>query len=171
MRWRAFPLHPETPEAGQLLTELFRTDTARIEQLMAQLQATAAQLGLEFGRRTTTYNSRLAQELGLWAESRGHGQAFHLAAFNAYFAKGKNLALQPVLLELARNAGLAPREALEVLTARSYHDQVDNDWRQASRLGITAVPTFVLAESRLVGAQSYGSLQGLMLEHGIGKRG
>ncbi|SHO51713.1 DSBA-like thioredoxin domain-containing protein [Desulfopila aestuarii DSM 18488] len=153
-----------------LLTDLFRADASRIEQIVAGLQANADQLGLPFGPRSRTYNSRLAQELGLWAEEKGCGHSFHMAAFHAYFADGKNLAQEPVLLDLAKTAGLSPDEAKTVLASRSYREQVDRDWQEAYRLQITAVPTFVLGDSRLVGAQSYAALAGLMLQHGVKKQ-
>lgn len=153
-----------------LLEDLFRTDAARIQHMVEGLQETARQLGLPFGARTRTYNSRLAQELGLWAEEQGGGHAFHMAAFAAYFAEGKNLALPPVLLDLVKRSGLSPQEAAEVLTSRSYSKAVDRDWQRARNLQVTAVPTFLMDDSRLVGAQSYATLTGLMLQHGIKKR-
>lgn len=134
---------------------------------MAQLRATAAELGLPFGERDRTYNSRLAQELGLWATDRGRGEAFHRAAFAAYFARGKNLAKLPVLLELAEEAGLPAAEAEEVVRRRSYREKVDQDWDAARFHGITAVPTFLLGRHRLVGAQSYETLAALVASYGI----
>ncbi len=138
--------------------------------MLAHLKEVADALGLPFGERSRTYNSRLAQELGLWAVERGRGEAFHLAAFTAYFAEGKNLAKRAVLLDLARRADLPAGEAAEILDSRSFREPVDRDWQEARRRGITAVPTFELAGSRLVGARSHAELQGLMLQHGIGRR-
>lgn len=115
-----------------------------------------------------TYNSRLAQELGLWAESIGGGHAFHLAAFRAYFAHGKNLAREDVLVELADEAGLSRSEAKTILANRSWAAGVDADWQYARDMGITAVPTFVFGTSRLVGAQSYHSLATLVAGHSQG---
>jgi len=152
------------------LAELFHTDSAKIERMVAGLKAKADELGLPFGPRSRTYNSRLAQELGLWAESCGRGSAFHMAAFTAYFAEGKNLAQQTVLLELAEQAGLSAARAEEVLATRSWREPVDRDWQLARQLQITAVPTFVMAGSHLVGAQSYATLAGLMLQHGVARK-
>ena len=47
-----------------------------VDEVMAHLRATAARLGLAMGRRKMTYNSRLAQEVGLWAETRDRGHQF-----------------------------------------------------------------------------------------------
>ena len=165
-----FPLHPETPREGITLEELFDTDSAKISRMVSQLKETAEALGLVFGDRHMTFNSRLAQELGLWAQEQGYGDAFHEAAFAAYFGDGKNLADPEVLLDLASQAGLSRQEAEKVLEKRSYRDQVDRDWELSRRLGIRAAPTFVLNQTRLIGAQNYRTLQELMLEHDIPRR-
>ena len=134
---------------------------------MAHLRATAEELGLPFCERTRTYNSRLAQELGLWAEGRGRGKEFHRAAFAVYFEKGKNLAKLPVLLELARESGLPEEEAREVILHRTHRERVDRDWEYARFHGITAVPTFLMSRHRLVGAQKYETLAELFTFYGI----
>jgi predicted DsbA family dithiol-disulfide isomerase len=138
--------------------------------MMAHLRTTAKELGLPFGTRNKTYNSRLAQELGLWAEDRGKGEAFHMAAFHAYFADGLNLAKMPVLLELARKAGLPEKEAEEILRSRAYKAKVDRDWTDSRLKSIDAVPTFVMGQHKLVGAQSYQALTELVTYYGVTTR-
>nr|WP_267313790.1 DsbA family protein [Desulfosediminicola flagellatus] len=168
--WRAFPLHPETPEEGRTLEELFKTDTTHISRIISQLKQHADQLGLPFGDRHMTFNSRLAQELGLWAEDKGYGHAFHMEAFTRYFAESCNLAKHDELLKIVESCNLPRNEALDVIANRSYKDAVDRDWERSRKMQITAVPTFIIEESRLVGAQNYANLQGLMLQHGVVKK-
>jgi predicted DsbA family dithiol-disulfide isomerase len=170
VKWRGFPLHPETPDEGRSLEELFAGTQVDIGQMMARLRATADSLGLPLGERAMTYNSRLAQELGYWAESLGRGHAFHMAAFKAYFADGLNLARIPVLLDIAESAGLDRDRAGEVLDRRSFRQEVDRDWTLARSLGIVAVPTVVMGLSRLVGAQPYEALERLVTSSGARKR-
>ncbi len=67
IRWTAFPLHRDTPEEGKTLEELFKGRDVDIDQMMAHLKQVASGLGLPFGDRKMTYNSRLAQEVGKWA--------------------------------------------------------------------------------------------------------
>lgn len=134
--------------------------------MIEHLRVTALQFGLPFGARTRTYNSRLAQELGLWAEDKGKGDGFHRAAFSAYFADGKNLAKIPVLLELVHSVGLPEEQAKEVLENRTYRAKVDEDWEYSRLHGITAVPTFLMGRQRLVGAQSYQALAELVTSYG-----
>ncbi len=138
--------------------------------MIAHLQATADQLDLPFGPRTKTYNSRLAQELGMWAIASGKGDDFHLAAFKAYFADGVNLAKIPVLIDIIRNLGLPEKEAAQVLANRVYKDAVDRDWQESRFKGITAVPTFIMGRHKLVGAQNYEALEQLVLLNGAVKR-
>ena len=73
LRWTAFPLHPETPENGQTLEQLFAGQAVDLDQVMIRLKQAAQEAGLPFNDRTMTYNSRLAQELAKWAETEGSG--------------------------------------------------------------------------------------------------
>ncbi len=138
--------------------DLFRTNPEKIAAMLDHLRRTAEDLGLPFTTRTKTYNSRLAQELGLWAVDRGKGDTFHTAAFRAYFADGLNLAEHRVLLDLAHAAGLPPQETELVLLERTYAQRVEKDWDDARIAGITAVPTLLMDEHKLVGAQTYENL-------------
>ncbi len=129
---------------------------------MGRLQKVAAELGLPWGIRTKTYNSRRAQELGKWAEALGKGEAFHQAVFQAYFAEGRNIAALSVLKEIAEKIGLEGRRAEQVLTERTFKAAVDRDWEYARTCGITAVPTFMLAGRQVIGAQPYRALAELV---------
>ena len=62
-----------------------------------------------------TYNSRLAQELAKWAESKGKGDEFHRAVFEAYFVETKNIGKIDELALLAQSLGLPEEEARQVL--------------------------------------------------------
>jgi predicted DsbA family dithiol-disulfide isomerase len=133
---------------------------------MARLQAVAAELKLPWGRRTRTYNSRRAQELGKWAEALGKGEEFHLAVFQAYFADGSNIADIPVLQEIARTIGLDSQMAARVLADRTFQAAVDRDWEYSRTCGITAVPTFMMRGQKVVGAQPYQALVDLITATG-----
>ena len=91
VRYTLFPLHPETPEPGMSLDELFGGQFD-IETMIARFRHVAEELELPFGDRTHTYNSRNAQELGKWAEEQGAGEAFHMAVYRAYYVDGCNIA-------------------------------------------------------------------------------
>lgn len=170
IRWTAFPLHPETPEEGLSLEELFSGRSIDINQMMALLRRVAAELGLPLGERKRTYNSRLAQELGKWAESKGQGNEFHNAVFRAYFVEGKNIAKIPVLVNIADSVGLPGQEAQKVLETRAFREAVDLDWSRSYAVGIRGVPTFLIDKKTVVGAQPYEVLEQLMKTSRVKKR-
>ena len=134
---------------------------------MKSLKATATKFGLALGDRKMTYNSRLAQELGLWAETKGRGHQFHMEAFKAYFVKGENIAQKSVLLTLVEQSGLDGKQGLEIIETRAFSGAVDLDWELSRQRGVAAVPSFFLGPDRLVGAQSYAVLERLMVTHGV----
>jgi len=162
VEWSAFPLHPETPEEGVTLKEMFKGRGFDIDEMMRKLKSVAEDLGLPLGNRRRTYNSRLAQELGKWAEEEGRGDDFHMAMFKAYFVDGKNLAKIDLLVKVAEDISLDGASARRVLEERTCKDPVDRDWKRAYELGITAVPTFLMNGNRLVGAQTYEALERLV---------
>jgi predicted DsbA family dithiol-disulfide isomerase len=138
--------------------------------MMQHLKNTAADLGLPLGTRETTYNSRLAQELGLWAESQNKGDAFHMAAFKAYFVDGKNIAEIPVLLDIATSVELSFREATKVIETRAFKNAVDIDWDLSRKKAITGVPAFVINNETLIGAQPYEVLSNFVRVNGVPKK-
>ncbi len=117
---------------------------------------------MPFGARSKTYNSRLAQELGAWAATQGMGEEFHLATFKAYFAEGLNLGDPAVLLDIAAGIGLPEKEAALILAERRFKEVVDRDWQESRFRGITAVPTFMMGNNKLIGAQEYQALEHLV---------
>jgi len=170
IRWTAFPLHPEIPREGMTLEDLFAGRPINLEQVLDHLSRAAAELGLPFGKREKTYNSRMAQELGKLAENHGFGDQFHMAAFRAYFADGLNIGLEPTLMTLGTSVGLAADHVRDALENRSYKAAVDQDWRRSRQMGVTAVPTFIMNGSSLVGAQPYEKLVQLIKAGGVKKR-
>jgi predicted DsbA family dithiol-disulfide isomerase len=141
-----------------------------VGQMMKRLNRVAQEEGLPLGNRKMTYNSRLAQELGKWAESQGRGDPFHNAVFRAYFAEGRNIAKTPELVQLARSVGLSGDVAKEIVDTRAFRGPVDQDWTRARALGITAVPTFILNHQTVVGAQPYEVLERFLISNLVERR-
>jgi predicted DsbA family dithiol-disulfide isomerase len=160
IEWVHFPLHPDTPPEGRALADLFRgRDRAAMH---AQMKARMTAEGLPYGDRTHTYNSRLAQELGKWADTRPGGDKLHDALFRAYFVDARDISKPAVLLEIAERVGLPVDAAREVLDKRTFKEAVDRDWELSRRYGVTGVPTFVAGRRGVVGAQPYEVLEELV---------
>ena len=141
-----------------------------IPAMLERLKRVAEDLGLPWGTRKMTFNSRLAQEMGKWAEEKGKGDEFHDAVFRAYFVDGKNIGEKAVLVELAKKVGLPGKEAGEILESRPFKEAVDADWKLCMEMGITAVPTFVIDRHTVVGAQPYEVLEEFLKNNGAKKR-
>lgn len=126
-----------------------------IRDMQSRLIQIAAAEGLPLAERSRTYNSRLAQELGKWAEAQGRGEQFRHAVYRAYFVEGVNIAQVDELVRIAATAGLPPDESRTVLLERSFAAAVDADWQRAMDLRITAVPTHLCGGKRLAGFSTY----------------
>jgi predicted DsbA family dithiol-disulfide isomerase len=116
--------------------------------------------------RDMSYNSRLAQELSKWAESKGKGDEIHSALFRAYFVDVKNIGKVEPLAEIAKEVSLPADEATDVLISRSFKVAVDDDWRRCTAIGVNAVPTFLAGGYLMVGAQPYQELERL-IQHAV----
>ena len=168
VRFVHFPLHPETPAEGVSLSVLFggSADDPPRKERQARMKALMDAEGLPYGERTHSYNSRLAQELGKWAETQDGGAAIHDALFRAYFVDGD----PAVLVEIAHSIGLSKEEAGKVLSERSFKNAVDEDWNLSRTMGVTGVPTFASAGYGVVGAQPYEVLEKLVVAAGAQPR-
>ena len=170
VEWVHFPLHPETPPEGRALADLFRGRSPEQRQAMhAQMKARMDAEGLPYGERTMTYNSRLAQEIGKWADTQPGGEALHDAFFRAYFVDARDISDPQVLLDIVGETGLSVEGAREVLEQRTFKAAVDEDWKLSREYGITGVPTFVAGRQGVVGAQPYEVLEQLVKEAASGK--
>jgi len=162
VKWVHFPLHPDTPAEGKTLEALFAGRGFDVAKKQAEMRARMQAEGLPYGNRTMTFNSRLAQELGSWADTQPGGEAIHDALFKAYFVDGRNIGDKDVLLEVCQSIGLPVDQAKEVLEKRAFKAAVDAYCEKSLRYGVTGVPTFVIGQNGVVGAQPYEVLEQLV---------
>jgi len=160
-----FPLHPETPIEGLALKDLFAGIGAeKLAAMKLRMKDLMQQAGLPYGDRTMTYNSRLAQELGKWADSvagkgAGGNAEIHDLLYRAYFVENMNIADEDNLVAIAQRSGLNGESARKVLLSREFKQAVDDDWQRAYQLGVTGVPTFFSNDLVVVGCQPYEVLE------------
>lgn len=142
VRWQPFPLHPDTPDEGLLIGELFRG--ANIDAMHQRLYGIMDELGLPFSKaRDRLYNTRKAQELALWAQQQGRDEALVTELFRCYFVDNRNLADDGVLLDAVARAGLDTAAAGEVLAARTWAGAVAAAWERARQYQLNGVPAFI----------------------------
>jgi predicted DsbA family dithiol-disulfide isomerase len=166
-----FPLHPDTPLEGRSMAEFYAGRGIDPEAAYQRMKTLMDAEGLPYGRRTHTYNSRLAQGLGKWADTQPGGEAIHDKLYRAYFVEGRNIGDIGLLVEIAASVGLPAEEARAVLEQRRFSEEVDADWEKSHRYGVTGVPTFVADRHGVVGAQPYEVLEQLVEKAGAPRRG
>jgi predicted DsbA family dithiol-disulfide isomerase len=165
-----FPLHPETPPEGRDMTTFYAERGIDPEAAYQRMKGLMDKEGLPYSRRGHTYNSRLAQELGKWADTQAGGAAIHDAFYRAYFVGAQNIGDTDVMLDVVKSVGLDPEAARDVLKERRFKDAVDTDWAKSRQLGVTGVPTFVAGGYGVVGAQPYEVLVQLVEKAGARRR-
>jgi predicted DsbA family dithiol-disulfide isomerase len=119
------------------------------------LEERGAELGIRFSRgRTWTSNSRRALEAAEWAASQDTRDVFHKALFEAYFTRLEDINDLEVLARVAEESGMDAQALREALAEGAYTKMIDDGIAMAYRVGITAVPTFVIDQRyAVVGAQ------------------
>jgi predicted DsbA family dithiol-disulfide isomerase len=164
-----FPLHPETPTEGRTLIELFGSNQEDIDQKNERMKELMILENLPYKNRTHTYNSRLAQEIGAWAQSIDNETSIHDNFFEAYFVQGLNVGLESVILDVVSKSGLNPEEARKVIKNRLFMKNIDEDWNKSRSYGVTGVPTYVYQKQSMVGAQPHENLVEFLNHFGIPK--
>ena len=154
---------------GRTLAEMFGPGKD-IAAMNANMKGLMDQEGLPYNARANTYNSRLAQELGTWADTQDGGEDLHMKIYQAYFVDDKNVGAVDVLVELSDSIGLDGTAARKVLEERTFESAVDADWEKARQMGVSGVPTYVAGGAGVVGAQPYEALAQLMEHAGAEKK-
>src|SRR5438067_9332204 len=155
---------------GRAMAEFYAQRNIDPEAAFQRMKTLMDAEGLPYERRTHTYNSRLAQELGKWADTQPGGATIHDLLYKAYFVEARNIADIDLLVEIAGSVGLPTTEARAVLEERRFKDAVDADWAKSHRYGVTGVPTFVADRYGVVGAQPYQALEQLVEKAGAPRR-
>ena len=148
-----FPLHPDTPAEGREMAGFYAQRGLDPDKMYSDMKERMDAEGLPYGKRTHSYNSRLSQELGKWADTIEGGEKLHEALYKAYFVESKNIGDVDVLLE-----------------ERTFEAEIDADWQKSQQYGVTGVPTYVAGGFGVVGAQPYEALEQLMTQVGAEKR-
>ena len=161
--WRSFQLNPglRTDTATSLLDYLVREKGIPRERA-AMMNARVGEMGAEVGiafdfAHAVPANTFEAHKLLQFASRQGLGDAAMERVFRAYFTEGRNVDDRATLLELGTDVGL-DRSALEkALADDDIAYAVRSEMGEASELGISGVPFFVLDRKFGVsGAQETG---------------
>ena len=157
--WHPFQLNPEMPKEGvdrrAYLEGKFGGKEGAIKAYAPVVEhAEKAGLSINFEGIQKTPNTLDAHRLIHWAGIEGHQNAVVDALFTAYFVDGRDIGEADVLADIADSCGMDASVVLRLLgTDEDRRDIVDRD-AAARGMGITSVPTFIVASQHAVpGAQ------------------
>ncbi len=138
--WRGFELHPEIPDAGIALRDLF--PPAAVAAMAERLRSVAADLGVPLRMPDFAPCTRPALALSELARERGVLDRWRDAVMDAYWRDGRDIGRGDVLTELAGAAGLDPREARAFLGRPEIPAILRRQREEAARWGVTGIPTW-----------------------------
>jgi predicted DsbA family dithiol-disulfide isomerase len=159
LSWRAFELNPDLPNDG-IPRELYLTakfgSYHAADRLYAAVSDAGRSDGIEFAfeRIRRTPNTLRAHRLIHLAGEKGCAERVVETLFRAYFLEGQDIGHIEILAELAAHAGLDEAETRQYLAGDAGTTEVRAEEYRARRLGIHAVPYFVLERGYAIsGAQ------------------
>ena len=148
--WRSYELDPGAPARRDLpMVELLQKKYSMTEEQAVaandRVTAIAAGVGLEYHLdRAAMGNTFDAHRLIHLAAAHGRGDAMKERLMAGYFTEGAAVGDTATLEQLAADVGLDTDEVRAVLAGDAFADEVRDDERQASALGVSGVPFFVI---------------------------
>ncbi len=157
--WHPFQLNPDMPEGGvdkrAYLEDKFG-GKGRVDAVHEKLRETARKAGVEMDpdRPKRIPNTLDAHRLIHWAGVEGRQTEVVNALFHAYWDEGRDIGDPQVLADIGAAEGMDRDALLRLLASDADADDLRARDEDARRKGVTAVPTFLIAQKYVVsGAQ------------------
>ena len=157
--WRPFMLDATIPLEGMdrhaYLANKFGEE--RLKTLHDPLEAAGREDGVpyKFDLITRTPNTLNAHRLMRWSHVEGKQHDMVERLFMAYWNEGRDVGDAATLAGIANEAGMDGKAVAAKLATDADADKVGQEIATASRMGITGVPCFVLAQKfGVMGAQA-----------------
>lgn len=159
IRWRPYMLDPSIPPEGVGRKDylLAKFGPERLATIHDPLIEAGKELGVpyHFDLITRTPNTLDAHRLIRWSHTVERQNEMVERLFMAYWSEGKDVGDRDVLAQCAGEAGINAAQICELLDSEQDVAETRAEIAHATNIGVTGVPTFVLAQSyALVGAQS-----------------
>ena len=151
VEWKAFEIHPETPKEGMKTANYF--PNYDMKTMKNHIENFGKDVGIKLNGDVLA-NSKLSLAANEFAKEKGKFNEFHEAIFKANFEDGENIGDINVLLAIAEGVGLNKKELSQYLRNQENLNAIDESSAQAMKLGITGVPSFIINNKMVVGAQS-----------------
>ena len=156
--WQPFQLNPSMPAEGMsradyLQAKFGQDDAVRMNMQLLEL---AQAEGIDFRPERAVHqpNTRDAHRLLYWAGIEHAQGAVMEALLDAHWREGRDISDAATLSEIARKAGMDGDLTARLLASDADLDTIEDKESHARQRGISAVPTFIVAERHVVsGAQ------------------
>jgi predicted DsbA family dithiol-disulfide isomerase len=159
IEWHPFQLNPDMPAEGMdrraYLEGKFGGKEGAVRAYAPVVeQAKAAGLTINFEAMQRTPNTLNAHRLIHWAGIEGRQTAAVSALFHAYFVEARDIGDSEVLADLADGIGMDASVVTRLLSTDEDADNIRKRDAHSRQMGVSAVPTFIVAGSHAVpGAQ------------------
>ncbi|GHG94654.1 DsbA family oxidoreductase [Pseudodonghicola xiamenensis] len=172
IEFHPFQLNPEMPRGGMdrrtyLETKFGGKENAAAAYAPMVERAEALGLPLDLAAMTRTPNTLDAHRLIHWAGIEGLQYEVVDALFHAYFAEGRDIGDAEVLSDIADSVGMDAAVIHKLLASDADCEAIRARDAHSRDMGITSVPTFIVAGQHAVpGAQPAELWQKVMEEIG-----
>lgn len=159
IEWHPFQLNPTMPREGMdrraYLEGKFNGKEGAVAAYMPLVEMCESQkIKINLDAIKTTPNTLDAHRLIHWAGIEGRQTAAVSSLFKAYFVEGRDIGNHEVLCDIADSIGLDASVIHRLLATDADIEEIKKRDDAARQMGITSVPTFVVAGQHAVpGAQ------------------
>ncbi|MES2816355.1 MAG: DsbA family oxidoreductase [Pseudomonadota bacterium] len=159
IQWHPFQLNPDMPAEGvgkRAYLEQKFGGKARVDAVHERLRESARAAGVEMDpdKPQRMPNTLDAHRLIHWAGIEAVQSAVVTALMRAYWVEGRDIGDHAILADIAAENGMDRGATLRLLQSQADEDDILARDQDARQKGVTAVPTFLIAQQYVVsGAQ------------------
>ena len=173
IEWHPFQLNPDMPPEGvdkhDYLAAKFGED--RLVQMHLRLKEASRAAGAEIDPDTPRRmpNTLDAHRLIHWAGLEGRQTAVVSAIMRAYWREGRDIGNAGVLADIAAAAGMDRAMTARLLASDADADDIRARDADARAKGVSAVPTFLIAQQYVVSGAQPPEVWGRVIEELVEK--
>ncbi|CAM8649117.1 FrnE Predicted dithiol-disulfide isomerase involved in polyketide biosynthesis [Paracoccaceae bacterium] len=173
IEWHPFQLNPDMPAEGvdkhDYLAAKFGED--RLVQIHLRLKEASRAAGAEIDPDTPRRmpNTLDAHRLIHWAGLEGRQTAVVSAIMRAYWREGRDIGNAGVLADIAAAAGMDRAVTARLLASDADADDIRARDADARAKGVSAVPTFLIAQQYVVSGAQPPEVWGRVIEELVEK--
>lgn len=173
IEWHPFQLNPDMPAEGvdkhDYLAAKFGED--RLVQMHLRLKEASRAAGAEIDPDTPRRmpNTLDAHRLTHWAGLEGRQTTVVSAIMRAYWREGRDIGNAGVLADIAAAAGMDRAVTARLLASDADADDIRARDADARAKGVTAVPTFLVAQQYVVSGAQPPEVWGRVIEELVEK--